>query len=110
MIGNQAVSQTSPTSQALFLPNDFPVQTSLPRFRLGDRVCFVPTPAADYGIVVGLQFAPAEHLQGWGWRYTIWLDPQSPSRAWTDSDLAWEADLQLLTSAPVDRLSQEQPA
>ena len=102
------MSQTSPTSQALFLPNDFPEQSPAPKFQLGDRVSFVPMPAEDYGIIVGLQFAPAAHLQGWGWRYTIWLDPQTPSRAWTDSDLAWEADLQLLPSALVDRLSQEQ--
>ena len=76
--------------------------SSAPRFRLGDRVRFVPLPAEDYGIIIGLQFAPAEHLQDWSWRYTIRLDLQSPSRAWTDSDFAWEADLQLLAAAPVD--------
>ena len=104
------MSQTSPASQAIFLPNDFPAQTPAPKFQLGDRVRFIPLPAKDYGIIVGLQYAPAEHLQGWEWRYTIWLDPQSPSRAWTDSDLAWEADLQRLTPDPSDPLSQEQPA
>lgn len=90
------------------LPDSFPNSLSSPTFRIGDRVRFVPLPAEDYGIIVGLQFAPAEHFQGWGWRYIIWLDPQSPSRAWTDSDLAWEGDLQRLTSAPIDVLTREQ--
>ncbi len=96
------------TLQAFLLPESFPQTAPAPRFRLGDRARFIPLPAEDYGIIVGLQFAPAAHLQGSGWRYTIWLDPQSPSRAWTDSDFAWEADLQLLASAPVDRLFMEQ--
>lgn len=90
------------------LPKEFLRTSALPKFRLGDRARFIPMPAEDYGIVVGLQFAPAAHLQGWRWRYTIWLDPESPSRAWTDSDLAWEADLQLLTAAPVDVLTRAQ--
>jgi len=94
-------------SQAFLLPEGFPQTAPAPRFRLGDRVRFVPLPAADYGIIVGLQFAPAEHLQGWGWRYTIWLDPQSPSRAWTCADLAWEDDLELLVA--LTTLSTEQP-
>ena len=89
-------------------PEEFPQTSALPKFRLGDRVRFVPLPAEDYGTIIGLQLAPAEHLQGWGWRYSLWLDPQSPSSTWTCSDLGWEDDLQLLTSAPVDRLSQEQ--
>lgn len=92
----------------IHLPANFPLRTQAPSFQLGDRVSFVPLPAADYGIIVGLQFAPAEHLQGWGWRYTIWLDPQSPSRAWTDSDLAWEDDLELLVAETAP--GTEQPA
>lgn len=90
------------------LPTNFPHGIGQPNFAIGDRVRFIPLPTEDYGVVVGLQFAPAAHLQGWGWRYSIWLDPQSPSSTWTCSDLAWEDDLQLLPSAPVDRLSQEQ--
>ena len=92
----------------IHLPDNFPSRTQPPRFQLGDRIRFVPLPAEDYGIIVGLQFAPAEHLQGWAWRYTIWLDLQSPSRAWTNSDFAWEADLQLLAAAPVDVLTRAQ--
>ena len=109
MIGNQAGSQTSP-SQELFLQNDFPLQTPAPKYAIGDRVRLIPMPAEDYGIVTGFQYAPAEHLQDWAWCYTIWLDPQSPSRAWTPSDLAWEADLQRLTPNPIDVLTKEQSA
>ena len=95
-------------SQAFLLPEGFPQMSSAPRFQLGDRVRFVPLLAEAYGIIVGLRFAPAEHLQGW--RYIIWLDLQSPSRVWTSSDLAWEDDLPLLTTAPVNLLCKEQSA
>ena len=95
-------------SQAFLLPKGFPQMSSAPRFQLGDRVRFVPLLAEAYGIIVGLRFAPAEHLQGW--RYIIWLDLQSPSRVWTSSDLAWEDDLPLLTTAPVNLLCKEQSA
>ncbi|MBD2123411.1 hypothetical protein [Trichocoleus sp. FACHB-262] len=57
-------------------------------------------PTQDFGTVTGLQYAPAEHLKSWAWRYLIWLDSQSPSHAWTCSDTAWEADLELLATAP----------
>lgn len=103
------MSHTSP-SQELFLPNDFLVQTLAPKYAIGDRVRFLLMPAEDFGTVTGFQYAPAEHLQDWAWRYTIWLDPQSPSYAWTPSDLAWEADLQRLTLAPIDVLTREQSA
>ena len=92
------------------LPRNFPHEISQPKYAIGDRVRFIPVPAEDFGIVTGLQYAPADHLQDWAWRYTIWLDPQSPSYAWTPSDLAWEADLQRLTPAPIDVLTKEQSA
>ncbi|XGV96557.1 MAG: hypothetical protein ACAF41_27975 [Leptolyngbya sp. BL-A-14] len=103
---------TVPLSGSLppVLPKDFPQGVSGPRYAIGDRVRFVPIPAEDYGIITGLQFAPAEHLRNWAWRYVVWLDDQSPSRKWTSSDLAWEDDLQLLAPAPVDVLTQEQTA
>ncbi len=82
----------------------------MPKYAIGDRIRFVPVPAEDFGIVVGIQLAPAEHLQDWAWRYVIWLDDQSPSRAWTYSDLAWEDDIQLLVPAPVNVLTGEQSA
>ena len=97
-------------SQHPVLLKDFPSSVSVPKYAIGDRVRFIPVPAEDFGIVTGFQYAPAEHLQDWAWRYTLWLDPQSPSYAWTPSDLAWEADLQRLTPAPIDVLTQEQSA
>ncbi len=97
-------------SQASTLPQAFPQRLQAPKFNIGDRVRFVPMPAEDFGIITGLQFTPAEHLQDWAWRYVVWLDNQSPSHQWTPSDLAWEDDLQLLAPATVDLLTQEQPA
>ncbi len=94
----------------LLLPDTFPSRLSSPKFKIGDRVRFVPMPAEDFGIITGLQFAPAEHLQDWAWRYVVWLDDQSPSRQWTCSDFAWEDDLQLLAPTPVELLPQEQSA
>lgn len=93
-------------TQALLLPEGFPQTAPAPRFRLGDRVRFIPTPAEDSGLVIGLQYAPAEHLQAWGWRYMIWLDAQSPSHAWTCTDLAWEDDLERLVPVPMPSAEQ----
>ncbi len=90
------------------LPTSFPDSVVQPRFTIGDRVRFVPMPAEDFGIITGLQCAPAEHLQDWAWGYIVWLDAQSPSHQWACSDFAWEDDLELLTPAPVDLLSREQ--
>ncbi|MBD2094073.1 hypothetical protein H6F90_02750 [Trichocoleus sp. FACHB-591] len=80
------------------MPEGFPHQIPQPRLRIGDRVSWRPLPSQDFGTVTGLQYAPAEHLKSWAWRYLIWLDPQSPSHAWTCTDTAWEADLELLTT------------
>jgi hypothetical protein len=95
-------------TQAFLLPEGFPQTSSAPRFRLGDRVRFIPLPAEAFGTITGLQYAPAEHLQAWSWRYSIWLDPQSPGSTWTCADLAWEDDLELLVA--VTAPSTEQPA
>lgn len=80
------------------LPADFPHQIANPKFQLGDRVQWHPYPTQDFGTVTGIQYAPASHLYGWGWRYSIWLDPHSPSYAWVKTDTAWEMDLMLLTT------------
>lgn len=101
------MSNSQSLSSLLHLPEGFPGSTKVPKFHLGDRVCFIPLPTQDYGIIIGLQFVPTECLQDWAWRYTLWFDPQSPSHAWIDLDLAWEDDLQLLTPAPTHLLSQE---
>ncbi len=81
------------------LPTKFPQDIGQPNFAIGDRVRFVPLPSQDFGTIVGVEYAPAEHLQAWSWCYRIWLDPHSPSRAWTQTDTAWEADLELWTQA-----------
>jgi hypothetical protein len=76
------------------LPEGFPCQITEPKFALGTLVCWQPLPTQDFGTVTGLEYAPAEHLGTWGWRYIICLDPQSPSYAWTGTDTAWEDDLE----------------
>jgi hypothetical protein len=86
-------------SYSVQLPEGFPQQISQPKLGIGDRVRWQPLPSQDFGTVIGLQYAPAEHLKSWAWRYCIWLDPQSPSFAWTCSDTAWEEDLELLATA-----------
>lgn len=78
------------------VPKGFPVFIQQPMFQLGDRIRWHPRPTADFGIITGLQYTPAPHLNTWAWKYTIWLDLDSPSHAWTTSDTAWEADLEKL--------------
>ncbi|HEY9626473.1 MAG TPA: hypothetical protein V6C84_04160 [Coleofasciculaceae cyanobacterium] len=77
----------------------FPNYIPDPKLKIGDRVCWHPLPAQDFGIITGLEYAPAEHLQSWSWKYVVWLDPQSPSREWTQQDSAWEDDLALCKPA-----------
>lgn len=83
-----------------FLPEGFPSYTPAPKLKVGDRVCWNPLPAQDFGILIGLEYAPAEHLQGWSWKYRVWLDPHSPSHEWTSQDCAWESDLAIYTPEP----------
>jgi len=84
------------SSQAL--PEGFPVDTPSPRFAVGMRASWQPLPSQDFGIITGMEYAPMPDFDGWGWRYTVWLDARSPSAQWIPSDLAWEEDLLLLTS------------
>lgn len=93
------------------LPNGFPHHTPSPRFQIGDRVRWQPQPTEDFGTITGIQYAPAQHLQDWAWKYTIWLDLQSPSHHWTEADTAWETDLEPIpaTTQPQIALEQEQP-
>lgn len=93
------------------LPEGFPAAVPAPKFQLGDWVRWRPQPTADFGIVTGLHYAPAQHLQGWAWRYTVWLALSSPSQRWIRSDTAWETDLEAapLEAAPTRSLSEEQP-
>jgi hypothetical protein len=75
------------------LPEGFPQGIPDPKLKIGDRVCWHPLPTLEFGFITGLEYAVAEHRKGWSWRYVVWLDSQSPSRAWTYQDLAWEDDL-----------------
>ncbi len=94
-----------PPKRLLALPEGFPNNAPPPKFRLGNRVLLTP----DFGTVTGMEYAPAQHLKGWGWRYIILFDRQSPSHQWIDSDLAWEDDLQSLAPALVGRDMEQQP-
>lgn len=86
-------------SRASNVPNAFPAGVSAPKFDVGLCVCWHPLPSQDFGTIIGVEYAPAEHLQAWSWCYHIWLDPHSPSRTWTQTDTAWEADLELWPQA-----------
>ena len=83
----------------LILPAAFPRAVSQPKFQLGDRVQWQPKPTRDFGIITGIQYAPAPHLHAWAWQYVIWLDADSPSCTWVITDTAWEADLEAIPIA-----------
>lgn len=89
------------------LPQDFPVTVPPPKFQIGDRVRWQPQPTEDFGTITGLHYAPAQHLESWAWKYTVWLALSSPSQGWISSDSAWEPDLELVSVA-CDRF-QKQP-
>ncbi|HEY9626100.1 MAG TPA: hypothetical protein V6C84_02255 [Coleofasciculaceae cyanobacterium] len=91
------------------LPENFPGYTPTPKFQIGDRVCWYPLPAQDFGIITGLEYAPAAHLQSWAWKYIIWLDRHSPSRLWVITDTAWETDLESLAAVTHPQIGHEQP-
>lgn len=87
------------------LPEGFPSKVPPPKFKLGDQVCWHPRPSKDFGTIIGIQFAPAQHLQKWNWLYVVFLALNSPSRSWVQADLAWEEDLllqNLQTTEPSD--------
>ena len=81
------------------LPKGFPATVPPPKFQLGDRVRWQPQPTEDFGTITGLHYAPAQHLEGWAWKYTVWLALSSPSQGWISSDSAWEPDLELVSIA-----------
>ncbi|HEY9631405.1 MAG TPA: hypothetical protein V6C84_29285 [Coleofasciculaceae cyanobacterium] len=104
------MTEATSTAGVFRLPNNFPQDLPTPKFKIGDRVCWHPLPAQDFGIITGLEYAPAEHLQGWSWKYVVWLDPQSPSHEWTQQDSAWEDDLTLYTPEPATEEQSYEPA
>ncbi|HEY9625917.1 MAG TPA: hypothetical protein V6C84_01320 [Coleofasciculaceae cyanobacterium] len=77
------------------LPKSFLSTAPAPKFQIGDQVCWHPLPTQEFGVVTGLEYAPAAHLLGWSWKYVVWLDPRSPSHEWIRQDSAWEDDLAL---------------
>lgn len=93
---NSPESKSLLTDRQQSLLDGFPDLVSPPKLKLGDRVRWRPLPAEDFGSIIGIEYAQADHLEGWGWRYTVWLDARSPSSAWTQTDVAWEDDLLLL--------------
>jgi hypothetical protein len=61
---------------------------------LGSRVRWKPMPSTDWGRIAGMEYAIHQPRNSWQPRYKVHLDPDSPSRAWIDSDWAWEWDLE----------------
>ncbi|MBD2033602.1 hypothetical protein H6F76_00795 [Leptolyngbya sp. FACHB-321] len=78
------------------LPANFP-DVEVPRFLYGDRLRWLSNgELTDWGIAVGRFYSFAPHRCCWHWCYLIWLDPDSPSAAWVQADIAWEDDLEPL--------------
>lgn len=81
------------------LPETFPF-VNTPRFLYGDKLRWIPDgDKTDWGIAIGRFYSFAPHLCYWTWCYLIWLDPLSPSYAWTVADTAWEDDLEPMEEA-----------
>ncbi|MEL7522540.1 MAG: hypothetical protein AAGJ80_13160 [Cyanobacteria bacterium J06553_1] len=78
------------------VPTDFP-NVEPPQFAYGDRLRWKTyATTTDSGIVTGRFYSYAPHRHCWQWSYLIWLDPASPSAAWTKADIAWQEDLEPL--------------
>ncbi len=84
----------SAVSDAIALPEDFPKSLPPFSFKLGSRVRWKPMPSTDWGRIAGMEYAIHQPRNSWQPRYKVHLDPDSPSRAWIDSDWAWEWDLE----------------
>jgi hypothetical protein len=101
-LDNLAISSASAQSaiaprgqrEAIALPEDFPESLPPFRFKLGARVRWKPMPSTDWGTIAGMEYAIHQPRNSWQPRYKVHLDPDSPSRAWIDSDWAWEWDLE----------------
>jgi hypothetical protein len=79
---------------AIALPEDFPESLPPFSFKLGDRVRWKPMPSTDWGTIAGIEYSWHSPDNSWQPRYKVYLDPDSPSRAWIDSDWAWGWDLE----------------
>lgn len=100
------MSEWSSSDSGLPLPPDFPSNISTPKFHIGDRVRWQPIPSHDFGVVVGLHYIPAAHLQKWQWQYVVWLDLDSPSRGWIVRETAWEDDLEAMIGTNIQPADQ----
>ena len=81
-------------NEAIALPEDFPESEPPFSFKLGARVRWKPMPSTDWGTIVGIEYSWHSRGNSWQPRYKVYLDSNSPSRAWIDSDWAWEWDLE----------------
>ena len=84
------------------LPADFPKAVSSPKYSIGCRCQWIPTPATDWGTVIGQIYIPnsteGKTADRWIWAYLLLLDPDSPSRQWLVTDWVDEENLEPLTS------------
>ncbi len=77
----------------------------VPKFFIGDRVCWSPLPGEEEplegGCIIGMKYStpnysePPVSLEGTNaeWQYLIYLNSTAPSRAWIQTDWAAESDL-----------------
>ena len=88
-----AGADTTGVAIEITLPDALPPTMPLPLHFIGDRVLYQGISSHESGIVVGMEYAPAQHRQGWQWRYQIYLDSSSPSKACLSLETAWEDDV-----------------
>ncbi|BAU13948.1 hypothetical protein LEP3755_44910 [Leptolyngbya sp. NIES-3755] len=86
------------------LPPGFPNTIGLPKYPVGSRCRWIPTPATDWGIVIGQAYVPSKSedttLTQWAWSYLLLLDVDSPSRQWLLADWVDETDLEFFPTQP----------
>ncbi|WP_088890009.1 hypothetical protein [Leptolyngbya ohadii] len=75
---------------------------TVPKFKVGDRVCWFRVPTQDFGTVVERFYGTEGSVQALGWHYTIELDPHSPSFDHCKTDYGFEDDLELLEAGGTD--------
>ena len=92
-LDNEAISSASAFG-AIALPEDFPESLPPFTFKLGDRVRWKPMPSTDWGTIAGIEYSWHSPGNSWQPRYKVYLDLESPSLGWIESDWAWEWDLE----------------
>lgn len=85
---------------AMSLPKNFPASAEIPKYMVGDRCRWIPMTTTDWGTIIGRVFIPVQtgpRIElSWSWLYFIFLDEDSPSRAWVIADWAAEDDIEPL--------------